>query len=331
MPRPGRLNLITDVPGLKVGCVEDEAVRTGVTVLLCPDAWAAAVDVRGGGPAVRETDTLRPENSFSRAHAICLSGGSVFGLGAADGAAIALSARDVGVKLAAGSPAIPIVPAASLHDLGNGGDKAWGLSPPYRELGMKAVEAAAADFPLGAVGAGRGAMAGVVKGGLGSASLDLGDGLIVGALVAANPVGSVYMPDGETFWAWPFEINGEFGGRRPGAMATAVEPMPDDTKLGAMGRLRPGANTTLAIVATTADLSTAEAQRMAMMAHDGMGRAIRPAHTTFDGDIVFALASGATTLGEGPARAAGLARLGSAAADCLARAIARAVYEARAA
>ena len=156
-------------------------------------------------------------------------------------------------------------------------------------------------------------------------------GLIVGALVAANPVGSVYMPDGETFWAWPFEINGEFGGRRPGAMATAVEPMPDDTKLGAMGRLRPGANTTLAIVATTADLSTAEAQRMAMMAHDGMGRAIRPAHTTFDGDIVFALASGATTLGEGPARAAGLARLGSAAADCLARAIARAVYEARAA
>src|SRR3990167_3048264 len=161
MPRPGRLNLITDVPGLKVGCVEDEAVRTGVTVLLCPDAWAAAVDVRGGGPAVRETDTLRPENSFSRAHAICLSGGSVFGLGAADGAAIALSARDVGVKLAAGPPAIPIVPAASLHDLGNGGDKAWGLSPPYRELGMKAVEAAAADFPLGAVGAGRGAMAGV--------------------------------------------------------------------------------------------------------------------------------------------------------------------------
>ena len=340
MLKPGPRNLITDVPGLTVGCVEDEAVRTGVTVLLCPDAWTAAVDVRGGGPAVRETDTLRPENSFSRAHAICLSGGSVFGLGAADGVAIALSARDVGVKLAAGSPAIPIVPAASLHDLGNGGDKAWGLSPPYRELGIKAVEVAGIDFPLGSVGAGRGAMAGVVKGGLGSASLDLGDGLIVGALVAANPVGSVYMPDGETFWAWPFEIDGEFGGRGPGALPPAGDPQPDDTKLGAMGRLRPGANTTLAIVATTADLSTAEAKRVAIMAHDGMGRAIRPAHTTFDGDIVFALASGATSLGEGPARggprsprgrarAAALSRLGSAAADCLARAIARAVFSAR--
>jgi L-aminopeptidase/D-esterase-like protein len=196
---------------------------------------------------------------------------------------------------------------------------------------MKAVEAAGVVFPLGSFGAGRGAMAGVVKGGLGSASLDLGDGLIVGALVAANPVGSVYMPDGETFWAWPFEIDGEFGGRRPGPMPAAIDPMPDDTKLGAMGRLRPGANTTLAVVATNADISTAEARRVAMMAHDGMGRAIRPAHTTFDGDIVFALASGDKALGDGPARAAGIARLGSAAADCLARAIARAVHAARAA
>ncbi|MET3666381.1 P1 family peptidase [Caulobacter sp. 1776] len=327
MPKPGPRNLITDVPGLLVGCVEDEAVRTGVTVVLCPEAWTAAVDVRGGGPAVRETDTLRPENSFSKAHAICFSGGSVFGLGAADGVATALSARDVGLRIAEGTPAIPIVPAAALHDLGNGGDKAWGLSPPYRELGMKAVEAAGEDFALGSVGAGRGAMAGVRKGGLGSASLDLGDGLIVAALVAANPVGSPYMPDGETFWAWPFEIDGEFGGGRPGAMPTAIEPIPDDSKLAA--RLKAGANTTLAVVATTADLTTAEAQRTAMMAHDGMARAVRPSHTPFDGDVVFALASGATPLGDGPMRGVIRARIGAAAADCLARAIARAVHQAR--
>ena len=326
MPKPGPRNLITDVPGLRVGCVEDEAVRTGVTVVLCPEAWTAAVDVRGGGPAVRETDTLRPENSFSRAHAICFSGGSVFGLGAADGAVAALSARDVGLRIAPGTPAIPIVPAASLHDLTNGGDKAWGLSPPYRELGMKAVAAAGEDFALGSVGAGRGAMAGIGKGGLGSASIDLGDGLIVGALVAANPVGTPYMADGETFWAWPYEIDGEFGGRRPDpAMAASIEPLPNDSKLGA--RLKAGANTTLALVATTADLTTAEAQRMAMMAHDGMARAVRPSHTPFDGDVCFALASGATPLGPDPVRGVLRAKIGAAAADCLARAIARAVYE----
>lgn len=327
MLKPGPRNLITDVPGLTVGCVEDETVRTGVTVVLCPEAWTAAVDVRGGGPAVRETDTLRPENSFSKAHAICLSGGSVFGLGAADGVASALSNRDVGLRITAGTPAIPIVPAACLHDLSNGGDKGWGLTPPYRALGMRAVEAAGEDFPLGPVGAGRGAMAGLRPGGLGSASIDLGDGLIVGALVAANPVGSAYMADGETFWAWPFEIDGEFGGHRPGTMPSAIEPLPDDSKLGA--RLKAGANTTLALVATTADLSTAEAQRMAMMAHDGMARAVRPAHTPFDGDVVFALASGAKPLGQDPMRGVLRTRIGSAAADCLARAMARAVYESR--
>lgn len=327
MLKPGPRNAITDIPGLRVGCVEDEAVRTGVTVVLCPEAWTAAVDVRGGGPAVRETDTLRPENSFSKAHAICFSGGSVFGLAAADGAAAALSARDHGLRLSPETPAIPIVPAACLHDLANGGDKAWGLTPPYRELGMKAVAAASEDFPLGSFGAGRGAMAGLRKGGLGTASIDLGDGLIVAALVAANPVGSVLMPDGETYWAWPFEIDGEFGGKRPGpAMPASITPMPDDSKLGA--RLQAGANTTLALVATTADLSTAEAQRMAMMAHDGMARAVRPAHTPFDGDVCFGLASGEKALGNDALRSVRLATIGAAAADCLARAIARAAFEA---
>ena len=329
MPRPGPRNLITDVAGLTVGSAQDEAVRTGVTVLLCPEGWSAAVDVRGGGPGVRETETLSPENSFSRAHAICLSGGSVFGLGAADGVTSALSVRNVGLRLAPDTLVIPIVPGAVLHDLRNGGDKAWGIDPPYRALGMAAVEAASEHFELGAVGAGRGAMAGLVKGGLGSASIDLGGGLIVGALVAANPVGSVYMPDGETFWAWPFEIDGEFGGKVPTGPVSATEPLPDDSKLGAAGRLRAGANTTLAVVAVSADLTTAEAKRVAMMAHDGMGRAVRPAHTAFDGDVVFALASGVTALGTGSTRSLEVSRLGSAAADCLARAIARAVHAAR--
>jgi L-aminopeptidase/D-esterase-like protein len=230
-------------------------------------------------------------------------------------------------------PAIPIVPGAVLHDLGNGGDKAWGLDPPYRALGMAAVAAAGEDFALGSIGAGRGAMAGVHKGGLGSASLDLGDGLVIGALVAVNPVGSVYMPGGETFWAWPFEIDGEFGGRAPDPSARTVEPVPDDSKLAALGRFHAGANTTLAVVATTAALTTAEATRLAMMAQDGLARAIRPAHTPFDGDVVFALSpgtlGGAVEIGEGPARSLTIARLGSAAADTLARAIARGVFEAR--
>lgn len=328
-PRPGPLNLITDVPGLTVGHVTDDAVRSGATVLLVDGFWAASVDVRGGGPGTRETEALAPENLVGRVHAIALAGGSVFGLGAADGVVAALSCQGRGLRLKPGSPAIPVVPAAVLHDLGNGGDKAWGLEPPYRRWGVDAVAAATREFALGRVGAGRGAMAGYRPGGIGSASLDLGGGLIVGALVAANPIGSVHMPDGESFWAWPFEIDGEFGGHRPNGHAPVIEPLPDLSRLADLGRTQAGANTTLAIVACTADLSTAECKRLAMMAQDGIARAVRPAHTPFDGDTVFAVASGATPLGEGNARAVGLGRLGSAAADCLARAIARAVYEAR--
>jgi len=326
MLRPGPLNLITDVPGLRVGNASDEACRSGVTSLLVEGFWTAGVDVRGGGPGTRETEVLAPENLVGRAHAIVLSGGSVFGLAAADGVAAALSHAGLGLRLTEGSPAIPIVPAAVLHDLGNGGDKAWGMHPPYRELGLASVAAAQRDFALGRVGAGRGAMAGLISGGLGSASLDLGDGLLVGALVAANPVGSALMPDGQTFWAWPFEIDAEFGGHRPLSTAPVIEPMPDQSKLAALGRQQAGANTTLAVVACNADLTSAECKRLAMMAQDGLARAVRPAHTPFDGDTVFALAGGQQALGEGMARQVQIARLGSAAADCLARAIARAVY-----
>lgn len=325
MIRTGVRNLITDVSGLRVGHATDERAGTGVTALLCPQPWVAAVDIRGGGPGVRETETLAPENVIAGIHALVLSGGSVFGLAAADGATARLAAQGVGLRLRPGGHAIPIVPAAVLHDLANPGDKDWGENPPYRWLGMAAIDACAADFALGSVGAGCGAMAGWIKGGIGSASIDLGDGLVVGALAAVNPVGSVLMPDGGTYWAWPFEIDGEFGGRRPGPAVTARDPAPDQTRLASLGRLVPGANTTLGVVATTAALDKGEAKRMAMMAQDGIARAIRPAHTPFDGDLVFALASGAVTV-DAAARPAQLARIGSAAADCLARAIARGVH-----
>jgi L-aminopeptidase/D-esterase-like protein len=326
MFKPGARNLITDVSGLKVGHAADEAVRSGVTTLLCETGWAAAVDVRGGGPGTRETDSLAPENLVGRVHAVVLAGGSVFGLGAADGVAAWLSVRGAGLQLRPGSPPIPIVPCAVLHDLANGGDKDWGLSPPYRDLGISAADAAQADFALGSAGAGRGAVAGYRKGGIGSASLSL-DGIMVGALVAVNSIGSVLMPDDRTYWAWGFELNQEFGGGGPPRGPIDLsDPAPDEARLMAIGRLRPGVNTTIAVVACNADLSTAECKRIAMMAQDGIARAVRPAHTPFDGDTVFALASAEVALESSVLRAAQIGRIGSAAADCLTRAIARGVH-----
>jgi L-aminopeptidase/D-esterase-like protein len=326
--RPGRRNLITDIAGLKVGHATDEQVRSGVTALLCGSGWPAGVDVRGGGPGGRETDALSPENLVGRAHALVLSGGSVFGLAAADGVAAALSSQGIGLQLRPGTVPIPIVPAAVLHDLGNGGDKSWGLSPPYRDLGMRALATAEAQFALGSVGAGRGAMAGSCKGGIGSSSVDLGEGLTVGALVALNSVGSPMMPDGKTYWGWAFELDAEFGGGGPPqSMMDLSDPAPDDSRLaGAVKRLQPGANTTLGVVACNADLSTAECKRIAMMAQDGIARAVRPAHTPFDGDTIFAVASAEIRLDAGLLRAAQVGRIGSAAADCLTRAITRAVH-----
>ncbi|MEA1672199.1 P1 family peptidase [Nitrospirillum sp. BR 11163] len=330
MPAPGSRNAITDVPGLAVGHATDEGVRSGVTVLLCEgiEGWMGGVDVRGGGPGTRETEALAPENLVGRAHAIVLSGGSAFGLGAADGVAAALSHRGIGLTLRPGTPAVPLVPAAVLYDLANGGDKGWSLTPPYRDLGLRAVEAAGPEVAQGPVGAGRGAMAGLIPGGIGTASLDLGGGLVVGALVAANPVGSVFMPDGRTYWAWPFEIDGEFGGRTPQGPVDTSDPVPELSRLGVHRQPTAGANTTIAVVAASADLSTAECKRVAMMAQDGIARAARPAHTPFDGDTVFAVARGPALPAEAGSRWAQVARIGSAAADCLARAIARAVFHA---
>jgi L-aminopeptidase/D-esterase-like protein len=326
MFKPGALNLITDVAGLRVGHATDESVRTGITAVLCETGWAAAVDVRGGGPGTRETDSLAAENLVGRAHAVVLAGGSVFGLAAADGVAAWLSNRGAGLQLRLGSPAIPIVPCAVLHDLANGGDKNWGLAPPYRDLGLSAAQAAQPEFALGSVGAGRGALAGFRKGGIGSASLSF-DEIMVGALVAVNSIGSVLMPDEKTYWAWPFELNGEFGGGgAPRAPMDLSDPAPDEARLNAIGRLRPGVNTTIAVVACNANLSSAECKRIAVMAQDGIARAVRPAHTPFDGDTVFALAGAEVALKDDSLRAAQIGRIGSAAADCLTRAIARAVH-----
>jgi len=324
---PGPLNLITDVAGLAVGHATDEPAATGVTTLVGTKPLAAAVDVRGGAPGTRETDALAADALVGHAHAIVLAGGSVFGLAAADGVATELSRAGIGFRLTEHTHSTPIVPTAVLHDLGHGGDKNW-AEPPYRELGRESLTRAGAGFALGAVGAGRGARAGQVAGGIGSASLELGDGLVVGALVAVNSIGSALMPDGRTFWAWPFEIGAEFGGERPRPSVSAVDPAPAGSRLALIGQLRAGTSTVIGIVATSAPLTGAECHRLAVMAHDGIARGVRPSHTPFDGDVIFAVSTGITPLAEDRLRAAHLARLGSAAADCMARAIARGVYEA---
>lgn len=321
MPSAGPRNLITDVAGLRVGQAEDLAVRTGVTVIL-PDARAVcAVDVRGGAPGTRETDALAPENLVDAVDAVVLSGGSVYGLAAADGVVAWLGARGRGFGLVPGVPPSPVVPAAILFDMANGGDKGWGEAPPYRELGRRAVEAAAVDVALGSVGAGCGAMAGGLKGGAGSASAVTADGYTVGAIVAVNCWGSVVAPRGRTFWAAPYELGSEFGGLGAAGLAAG----PDDW--GLAKRPAEARNTTIACVATDAALTPAEAKRLAIMAQDGLARSIRPVHAPFDGDVVFALSTGLKPLAT-PAPYT-LARLGALAADTLARAVARGVFEAK--
>ncbi|EKE44369.1 hypothetical protein OCGS_1207 [Oceaniovalibus guishaninsula JLT2003] len=309
--RPGPLNLITDVAGLLVGNAADDALKSGVTVVLGTGPFAASVDVMGGAPGTRETDLLRPGTLVDRIDALVLSGGSAFGLSAADGAMAAL--RGMGRGWPVGDRRVPIVPAAILYDLASGGTHDW-TDTPYPAMGRAAVEAAGTRFALGTEGAGTGAVAGCLKGGLGSASLVLDGGVTVGALVAANPVGGVACPETGRFRAAPFELDGEFGSR--GAPASARP----ETR-GAP----PGTATTIAIVATDAALDKAQAQRVAVMAQDGMARAILPSHTPFDGDLVFA----ASTLRRPAPDAAGLAAIGHAASVCLARAIARGVFHAR--
>jgi L-aminopeptidase/D-esterase-like protein len=323
--RPGLRNAITDVPGLKIGQAEDGAARSGVTVILPDNRAVCAVDVRGGAPGTRETDALAPENLVDAVDAVVLSGGSVYGLAAADGVVAWLGARGRGYGLVEGIPRSPVVPAAILFDVANGGDKAWGENPPYRTLGRSAIESAGLDVRLGTAGAGYGAMAGSLKGGDGSASVVTHDGYTVGAHVAVNAWGSVVAPGGRTFWAAPYEIDGEFGGPQGGGMGAAGLSGPPEA-WGLAKRPAETRNTTIACVATDAVLTPAQARRLAVMAQDGLARAIRPIHAPFDGDVVFALSTGARPLAE-PDNFT-LARLGALAADVLARAVARAVFAA---
>ena len=319
----GPRNLITDVPGIRVGQAHDAEARTGVTLIL-PDAPAvAACDVRGGAPGTRETDALQPENLVEHADAIVLAGGSVYGLAAADAVAILLGGRGVGFRLAPGIPAppSPIVPTAILFDLANGGAKDWGDEPPYRRLARTAFDIAGQDVALDTAGAGFGARAGGLKGGVGSTSAVTADGIVVGAIVAVNAAGSVTAPGSRAFWAAPFEIGDEFGGLGTAGLAAAPDDWAAD-RLAALS-LR---NTTIACVATNVSLTPSQAKRVAIMAQDGVARAIRPAHAPSDGDIVFVLSTGAMALPEPPNFA--VSRTGALAADCLARAIARGVFEA---
>jgi D-aminopeptidase len=311
-------NLITDVPGLRVGHADDSRLGSGVTAIVFDPPAVAAIDVRGGGPGTREAALLDPTMTVDRIDAIALAGGSAFGLDAASGVQAWLAEQGRGFVIR--SARVPIVPAAILFDLLSGGDKAWGRYPPYRELGYAAAATAAAEFALGSVGAGRGATTVNLKGGIGSASVMTRDALTVGALAVVNAAGSVVIGDGPCFWAAPFEQDDEFGGRG------LPSPMPDDA-LTFRTKGAPGESTTLAVVATDAGLTKAQGKRLAIMAQDGLARAIRPVHTPLDGDLVFAAATGTIPLAD---PIAGLASLGMAAADVLARAIARAVYEATA-
>jgi L-aminopeptidase/D-esterase-like protein len=318
--KPGPRNLITDVAGLAVGNASDDRLKSGVTVVVCDKPAIAAVQVLGGAPGTRETDLLEVHNTVQTIDALCLSGGSAFGLDAASGVQAAL--REQGRGFAVGPFRVPIVPAAILFDLANGGDKDWGRYPPYRELGYAATIAAGADFSTGTAGAGTGATTATFKGGLGSASTVLANGLTVGALVAVNALGSATVGSTRHFWASPLEEDGEFGGLGFPA------PLPGEarrihTKVGAPAE--GPTNTTIAVVATDAVLTKAETKRLAVSAHDGFARALWPAHTPLDGDLVFAVATGTSgksiTLDE-------FIPLCAAAASTMARAIARGVHDA---
>jgi len=315
-------NLLTDIPGVRVGHAHDATIASGVTAVIFDKAVVASADVRGGGPGIRDGALLEPVNTVESIDAIALSGGSAFGLETGGGVQAWLAEQGRG--FAVGDALIPIVPGAVMFDMLNGGDKVWGRFPPYRDLGYTAA-AAATDrpFALGSVGAGFGATTANFKGGLGSASAVMTNGVRVAAIASVNAVGSVNVGDGPWFWAAPFEQNGEFGGRglppsfTPDMLAMRLKGGPAATAI---------ENTTLAVVVTDAILTKPQVKRLAMIAQTGFARAIYPVHAPLDGDIVFAAATGEKPIDP----LYGLTELGAVAANVIARAIARGVYEAKA-
>ena len=317
-------NLITDISGLRIGHADDAKLASGVSAIVFDHPVISSISVLGGAPGGRDTGLLEPEMSVETVDAILLSGGSAFGLDAAGGAMAALKA--MGRGFAVGEQRVPIVPQAILFDLLNGGDKNWGDLPPYWALGKRAIETACHQCPLGSVGAGLGATTANLKGGIGSASAMTTDGVRVGALVAVNAIGTATIGDKPHFWAAPYEQNAEFGG------LGWPQTMPPDALMlrikghAAAGDAREPA-TTIGMVVTDAILTKAQAKRLAIMAQDGLARAIRPAHAPMDGDTIFAAATGLHAL-KTPMK--DLTQIGMLAADCVARAIARGVYHAKA-
>jgi L-aminopeptidase/D-esterase-like protein len=315
---PGPRNLITDVAGVIVGNAHDARIATGVTVALFEAPAVASVAILGGAPAGRDTECLEPERAVEAVDAIVLSGGSGFGLDAASGVQAWL--RERGRGFAVRGVRVPVVPQAIVFDLLNGGDKEWGRYPPYRELAYAAVARAGGAFDLGTTGGGYGATTVDLKGGLGSVSVLTGSGFAVGALVVVNAVASAVIGNGPHFWAGAFETGHEFGGL---GLPPAVTP--------AMRRLKwkgfEPPSTTIALIATDAQLTKAQAKRLAIAAHGGIAKALRLSHAPHDGDLVFAAATGRRPLAN---PITDLTELCAAASDCLARAIARGVYEATA-
>ena len=314
--KSGRKNLITDVEGIKVGNTQDNTIKSGVTVLTGDQPLTASVHVMGGAPGTRETDLLAPDKLVSAVDALVLSGGSALGLDAASGVANSLRAQGQGFDVAGQN--VPIVPTAILFDLHNGGDKSWDENP-YANLGQEALQNIGVDFDLGSVGAGTGATTADLKGGLGSASIQLDNGITIGALVAVNAFGGVTPKDSPYFWAGAWESEAaEYGG-------LGVEPSPQPAEISTKHSLSAQENTTIAIIATDAALTQAQCQRLAVAAHDGMARAIIPSHTLFDGDLVFAVSTGKKAMADAHHDQM---MLGHAAALALTRAIGRAIWEA---
>ena len=316
-----KITLITDVTGVLIGNSHDEIMKSGVTVFTSDKRFAAAVTVLGGAPGTRETDLLESDKLVEKIDAIVLSGGSAFGLDAATGVVDCLRKENRGYP--SKDINIPIVPSAILADLFNGGDDQWEENP-YGNLGKLAFNSISNSFEIGTIGAGYGATTSNLKGGLGSASIVLGNGATVGALVAVNPSGSVVTDGSNSFWATPFEIGDEFGGKEfiPPKNIFTEYHRGDDAAKDAFSI----DNTTIAIVATDLELSKVELKRISVAAHDGMSRAILPSHTPYDGDLIFAASTGRKKIKIEPSD---IYNIGNAAAICLSRAIARGVYEAK--
>ncbi len=316
MRQTGQNNSITDVKGILVGHFTEPKAASGVSVVMCPQGGVGGVDVRGAAPGTRETDLLAPQNLVEKLQAVVLSGGSVFGLAAAEGVVKWLAERGLGFPLE-GKEVAPIVPAAVIYDLGRGEQFRPQVSAQWGYLACES--ASPGPVCMGCVGAGTGAVANGIKGGVGTASEVLDTGFVVGALVVVNAYGSVLDPETGLFWEVRLELDGELGDAAHRAVEPPAQPV-----------LAPGRNTTLAVVATDATLGKAQAQKIAQMAHDGLARAIRPSHTMFDGDTVFCIATCEKSLPmtEGffqGAWANALNQIGRAAADTLARAVMRAM------